>query len=210
MSNKALTALDISMMNCHCCGFLSKGSRNTVHPEHCQRCGAAMHFRKPDSIARTWAFLIAACIMYIPANVLPIMTVTSLGHTEADTIMSGVVYFIVSGSWPLALIIFTASVFVPVLKLVLLTFLLISVQINSNWRPKERTRLYRVTEAVGRWSMVDIYVVTLMVALVKIQGLADIEAGPGAVAFASVVVLTMFSAMSFDPRLIWDHAQEQQ
>jgi len=133
------------------------------------------------------------------------MTVTSLGKTESDTIMSGVIYFVRSGDWPLALIIFTASVFVPLMKLGILTFLLISVHRRSSWRPVERTRMYRLTEAIGRWSMVDIYVVTILVALVRLGNLATIEAGAGAVFFGSVVVITIFAAESFDPRLIWDH-----
>jgi paraquat-inducible protein A len=118
--------------------------------------------------------------------------------------MSGVIYFIASGMWPIALVIFIASVFVPLLKLFILTFLLISVQRKSKWRPKERTQLYRIVEVVGRWSMLDIYVVTILVALVKLGALATIDAGPGAVFFAAVVVITIFAAMSFDPRLIWD------
>jgi paraquat-inducible protein A len=127
-----------------------------------------------------------------------------MGAVQADTIMSGVIYFIKTGMWPIALVIFIASVFVPVLKLMILGFLLISVQMKSRWRPRDRTRLYRMIEAIGRWSMVDIFVVTLMVALVKLGTLADIEAAPGAIYFAMVVVVTMFAAMSFDPRLIWD------
>ena len=158
-------------------------------------------------MARTWALVIAAMIFYIPANVLPVTRVISFGKAQTDTIMSGVIYFVQSGSWPIALVIFVASIFVPLLKLFVLTYLLISVHIKSKWRPKDRTRLYRITEAVGRWSMVDIYVITILVALVKLGALATIEAGPGAVFFAGVVVITMFAAMSFDPRLIWD-AQE--
>ena len=161
--------------------------------------------RKVNSVARTWALVIAAAICYIPANLLPVTVVTSLGKTQADTIMSGVIYFLLSGSWYLALLIFFASVFVPVMKLVILTYLLLSVHRRSQWRPRERTRLYRITEGVGRWSMVDIYVVTILVALVKLGNLATIEAGLGAVFFCAVVVMTMFAAMSFDPRLIWDN-----
>ena len=118
--------------------------------------------------------------------------------------MSGVIYLLTHGMWPLALIIFTASVFVPLMKLAMLTFLLISVHRRSSWRPVERTRIYRITEAIGRWSMVDIYVVTILVALVRLGNLATIEAGAGAVFFGSVVVLTILAAESFDPRLIWD------
>ncbi|MFH1981405.1 MAG: paraquat-inducible protein A [Pseudomonadota bacterium] len=153
---------------------------------------------------RTWALVIAAYIFYIPANVLPVMTTISIGSVKTDTIMSGVIYFVRTGMWPLALIIFVASIFVPLLKLFILTLLLITVQRRSRWRRKDRTRLYRITEVIGRWSMVDIYAITILVALVHMGSLATVSAGPGAVFFAAVVVITLFAAMSFDPRLIWD------
>ena len=205
MNQISPTALKASLISCHSCHLLnkaepvSKGTRAL-----CPRCGATLHARKPNSIARTWALIIAAFVFYIPANVLPITHVISFGKAQSDTIMSGVIYFVKSGSWPIALVIFVASVFVPLLKLFLLTYLLITVQLKSQWRPKDRTRLYRITEAVGRWSMVDIYVVTILVALVKLGSLATIEAGSGAIFFAGVVIITIFAAMSFDPRLIWD------
>jgi paraquat-inducible protein A len=208
MNTSALTAMSASLVSCHSCHLLCKtapAAKGLVTV--CPRCGARLHSRKPNSIARTWALVIAAFILYIPANVLPITNVISFGKSQADTIMSGVIYFVKSGSWPIALVIFVASIFVPLLKLFLLSFLLISVQRKSQWRPKDRTRLYRITEAVGRWSMTDIYVVTILVALVKLGSLATIEAGPGAIFFAGVVIITIFAAMSFDPRLIWD-AQE--
>ena len=165
--------------------------------------------RKPNSVQRTWALVIAAAICYVPANLLPVMTVTSLGKPASDTIMSGVVYFIEHGDWPLALVIFTASVFVPMMKLAILVFLLVSVQRRSSWRPVERTRMYRLTEAIGRWSMVDIYVITIMVALVRLGNLATIEASAGAVFFGAVVVITIFAAESFDPRMIWDRSDPE-
>ena len=209
MNKHSQTALSASLVSCHSCHLLSKSRPlSKGFFAVCPRCGTNLHSRKPNSIARTWALLIAAAIFYIPANVLPITRVISFGKAQSDTIMSGVIYFVKSGSWPIALVIFVASVFVPLLKLIILMFLLISVQVKSKWRPKDRTRLYRITEAVGRWSMVDIYVVTLLVALVKLGALATIEAGPGAIFFAGVVVITIFAAMSFDPRLIWD-TQEQ-
>ncbi|MGD9281922.1 MAG: paraquat-inducible protein A [Desulfobacterales bacterium] len=209
MNNSSLTALNASMVSCHSCHLLCKpASLFKGAYAVCPRCGATLHPRKPNSIARTWALVIAAAIFYIPANVLPITRVISFGKAQSDTIISGVIYFVKSGSWPIALVIFVASIFVPLLKLIILTYLLISVQMKSKWRPKDRTRLYRITEAVGRWSMVDIYVVTLLVALVKLGALATIEAGPGAIFFAGVVIITIFAAMSFDPRLIWD-TQEQ-
>ena len=205
MNDKALTAASASLLSCHSCNLLSKSSGSHDHAVVvCPRCGAPLHQRKTNSLTRTWALTIAAFIFYIPANVLPITVVTSLGKTQADTIMSGVIYFMMTGMWPIALVIFIASVAVPLLKLFVIAFLLISVQRESRWRPVDRTRLYRIAEAVGRWSMVDIFVVTILVALVKLGGLASIDAGPAAVHFAAVVVVTMFAAMSFDPRLIWD------
>jgi len=176
----------------------------------CPRCGAALHFRKPDSVSRSWAFLVAALILYIPANTLPMMKTSSLFGTQSDTIMSGVVYFWTSGSWYLALIIFFASVVVPMLKMIALAILLVSVQRRSRWQQEQRARLYRLVEFVGRWSMLDIYVVAVIVALVQLKALASIQPGPGAAAFGAVVVLTMFAAMAFDPRLIWDVREEEQ
>jgi paraquat-inducible protein A len=197
------------LIGCHSCNLVSRVP--AAHEHHvaavCPRCGAALHARKPESLARTWALVIAAGICYVPANLLPIMKVTSLGSVQADTILSGVIYLTVHGMWPLALVVFIASVFVPLAKMIILVSLLISVQRRSQWRPVDRTRLYRLTEAVGRWSMVDIYVVTIMVALVKLGNLATIEAQAGAVFFGAVVVITMFAAMTFDPRLIWDNLE---
>jgi paraquat-inducible protein A len=205
VSETAVTAKELNLVNCHSCHLLSRiPSTSAGVTAVCPRCGANLHQRKVDSIRRTWALVIAAAIFYIPANVLPITVITSLGHVQADTIMSGVIYFIKTGMWPIALVIFTASVFVPLAKILILIFLLLSVQRRSSWRRKDRTVLYRITEAIGRWSMVDIYVVTILVALVKMGAIAAIEAGPAAVYFAAVVVITMFAAESFDPRLIWD------
>lgn len=205
MSRRAITASELGLTTCHSCRLLVK-----LHPGHghvrasCPRCGEAVHFRKANSLARTWALLIAAVILYVPANVLPFSFITTLGSTEGDTIMSGVIYFIHSGEWPIAAVIFIASIFVPILKLVIITFLLLSIHFKSRWRPHERMRLYRIIEGIGRWSMVDIYVVTIMAALVHMGSLADFVVGPGAVFFATVVVLTILASMSFDPRLIWD------
>jgi paraquat-inducible protein A len=199
------TARNASQISCHSCHLLcrinfSKAGESLV----CPRCGSTLHQRKPNSLKRTWALVLAAVIFYIPANLLPVTVAISFGKAQADTIMSGVIYFVATGMWPIALVIFVASILVPMLKLSILIFLLISVQRKSTWRPKDRTRLYRITEAVGRWSMVDIYVVTILVALVNVGNLATIKAGAGAGFFAAVVVITIFAAMSFDPRLIWD------
>lgn len=187
-------------MSCHACGKLSplKGG------DSCPRCGAALHSRKPESLHRTWALLVTAAILYIPANLLPVMRVVSFGKETTDTIMGGIIYFMESGSWPLALLIFFASIIVPLFKIIVLSGLLISLHRHSKWRPETRTRLYRLTVTIGRWSMVDIFVVTLMVAVVSMGALATIEPGPAAMAFALVVIATMLASHSFDPRLIWD------
>ncbi len=204
MKNHVLkTAQNSGLISCHSCHLLCKRAKGSGVIT-CPRCGVRMHHRKPNSIARTWALVLAAFIFYIPANVLPITIVISLGKAQSDTIMSGVIYFIKTGMWPIAFIIFSASVLVPLLKLLILTFLLVSVQRKSSRRRKDRTRLYRITEIIGRWSMVDIFVVTILVALVNLGSLATIHAGPGAIFFGAVVVVTILASMSFDPRLIWD------
>ena len=206
-----VTAKAAFLLSCPVCHLLvrrpSKASTGAFG--RCPRCGETLHLRKPNSIARTWALIIAALIFYIPANLIPITTVTSLGTVQTDTIMSGVIYFIATGMWPIALIIFTASIFIPVLKLLILSFLVISVQRHSGWRPKDRTRLYRIVETIGRWSMVDVFVVTILVALVHLGALANVEPRSGVIYFAAVVLLTMFAAMGFDPRLIWDVKEPQ-
>lgn len=207
MSAAAVTARAAGCASCHDCGLLARLPGGRAHAVHCARCGALLHVRKPRSLERTWALVIAAALCYVPANVLPVMTVTSLGKVQSDTIMSGVIYFLQHGMWPLAVIVFVASIFVPMLKLAILTFLLVSVQRGSSWRPVDRTRMYRITEAIGRWSMVDIFSISILVALVRLGNLATIEAGPGAVFFGAVVVSTMLAAGTFDPRLIWDRCE---
>ena len=204
MTGPVHTARQRGLVACHRCHKLS---RLQAIPADCPRCGAALHSRKPNSITRAWALVLAAFVFYIPANVLPVTHTISLGAVQSDTIMSGVIYFIQTGSWPIALVIFIASVFVPLLKLLILSGLLISVQRRWQWRPVDRTRLYRLTEVIGRWSMLDIYVITILVALVHLGALATIEAGPGAIFFAGVVVVTMLAAEAFDPRLIWDNME---
>ena len=204
MNAAPLTAKKSGMVSCHACSLLIR-ARSLRHGHgSCPRCGGAVHLRKTNSIARCWALLIAAIICYIPANVLPVMTVIQFGEGEGETIMSGVKAFIADEEYPLALLVFFASIFVPVLKVFLLTYLLISVRIKSLWRPRDRTVMYRITEAIGRWSMVDIFMISILAALVKLGSIATIEPGLGAVFFAAVVIITMFAAGEFDPRLIWD------
>ncbi len=196
------TAAQLGLASCHTCDLVSRV--DPLHGGHCPRCGSVVHLRKPSSLSRTWAFLLAACILYLPANMLPVMITTSLGTTEEDTIMSGIIYLWTSGSWELAVLIFIASFMVPLSKLISLALLSISVQTRSTWRPMQRIRLYRLVEVIGKWSMLDVYVASLMTALVTFGPLANIRIGIGAIAFGAVVVLTMLAAHAFDPRLIWD------
>jgi len=200
------TARDAGLAVCHDCGQLV---RLSAEHHHCPRCHAVVHLRTPNSIARSWALLIAAAICYIPANVLPVTVVDALGKVQGDTIMSGVLYFLHHGDWPLALVIFTASIAVPISKIAMLMYLLVSVQRRSVWRPADRTRVYRIVELIGRWSMLDMFVVTILVALVQLGFFATMRAGAGAPYFGAVVVLTMLAAQQFDPRLIWDTVEAQ-
>ena len=186
---------------CHDCRQVVAGSEGD-----CPRCGAGLHRRKPNSVQRCWALVVAATVLYIPANLLPIMTVIYFGSGHPDTILSGVQSLIAAQMWPVAILVFFASITVPVLKLGGLTYLLVSVQRRSPRRRRDRTRLYRIIEGVGRWSMVDIFMISLLAALVQLGTVADIRAELGAVAFAAVVVITMMASESFDPRLIWDAA----
>ncbi|SDX55615.1 paraquat-inducible protein A [Pseudomonas syringae] len=184
---------------CHTCGYACQEDAR-----RCPRCDSPVHRRKPDSINRTWAFLIAALIFYIPANVLPVMYTNLLGNRSESTIMSGVIEFFESGSWDIAVLIFVASVVVPCIKFLVLGMLLITCQRRSTWAMRERARLYRFIELIGYWSMLDVLVVALVASLVQFRELSTIEPRLGILFFGLVVVMTMFAAMSFDPRLIWD------
>ncbi|MCX5542706.1 paraquat-inducible protein A [Paraburkholderia sp. CNPSo 3076] len=203
-----LTGAACGIARCHACGLLARMPA-AAHAATCPRCGSALHMRKVASLSRTWALLVAAMVLYVPANVLPVMDTSSLFGTQKDTIMSGVVYLWVSGSWPLALLVFIASIAVPMLKILGLSYLTWSTQRRWTWLPEQRTRIYRLIELVGRWSMLDIYVITMLVALVQFNALATIRAGPAAIAFGAVVILTMFASNMFDPRLIWDAMERE-
>jgi len=170
----------------------------------CPRCGAAIHERKPHSIQTTAALLASAALLYVPANLLPVMHMHTFFSDEDDTIMSGVLSLLDEGSWPLALLVFVASIVVPLLKLLAMGFLLLAVTRRSPGNALHRARLFRLVEFIGRWSMLDVYAVALLVSLVQIRSLATIHVGLGALAFGSVVVLTMLAAQSFDERLLWD------
>ena len=206
MSNNIIRAKDRGLAGCHTCGQVVQ-LLNKTHAA-CPRCGSNVHYRKHDSVTRTWALLISAFVMYIPANTEPMMLTTSLGQQGSDTILSGVIYFLSHGDWPLALVIFSASVLVPLMKMIVIAYLLIMVQRGATGRKKENTRLYVIAELMGKWSMVDVFVVALLAALVQLGALTTIEPGPAGIAFAAMVILTMFAAMSFDPKLIWDQGEQ--
>lgn len=196
-----VTAHDAGLLDCHRCASVWEGARPG---EPCALCGTRLRERKPDSLRRTWAYLIAAAALYLPANLLPVMITKSLLGTQQDTILSGIIFFWISGSYGLAALIFTASFLVPLFKLAALAVLAVTTQRRSRWRQRERARLYQVLEFIGRWSMLDVFVVALLAGLVRIQGFAVVQAGLGIGAFGAVVVLTMLASLSFDPRLIWD------
>lgn len=198
-----MTAAPQNLTGCPTCGLIN---RLTAHGHgQCRRCGERQHKRLPHSLQRTWALLIASVVMYIPANVYPIMITTSLGERTPSTIIGGVVELWQMGDWPVASVIFVASVVVPVGKILALAWLCLMINRRDELSNTTRTQLYRVTEFIGRWSMIDVFVVAMLVALIRAGALMSITPGPAALAFGSVVILTMLAAMTFDPRLIWDN-----
>jgi paraquat-inducible protein A len=197
----------LGVVGCHACTLVCEDTGGAG--ARCPRCAAPLHRRRPDSIARAWALLAAALICYIPANILPVMYTSLLGSGSGgdSTIMSGVIQFWRHGSYGIALLIFVASVLVPCTKFLVLALLLATSRGRSRWAMRERSALYRIVERTGYWSMLDVLVVALVAALVKFQALSDIEPGVGIFFFGIAVILTMLSAMNFDPRLIWDGEQ---
>lgn len=204
------TALQAGFVVCHTCTLLVQPVHNTIAlPNRCPHCESLLHPRKPDSVNRTWALILAAALLYIPANLLPIMTVIRFGQGEPDTILSGIQQLLASGLWLLALLIFFASIVVPLMKLGILTLLLLSTHAHTRWQIKERTTLYRMLELFGHWSMVDIFLLSVLTALVQLDALTTIAPGSGATFFGVVVVLTILATKSFDPRLMWDAIEER-
>jgi paraquat-inducible protein A len=196
-------APELKLIACEACGLVLRFDQAT-NSHRCPRCAAPLYPRKPDSLQRCWALLIAAAVLYIPANLLPVMRTSVLFNAEDDTILSGVLKLWKAGSWDLAVIVFTASIVVPLLKIGTLALLLVTTRHGSSWRQRERTRLYRIVEFIGHWSMLDVFVVALLVTLVHFGKFAQVQPGGGIIAFSGVVVLTMLASKSFDPRLIWD------
>jgi paraquat-inducible protein A len=185
-----------------CCHVCLKLAPETL--QDCPRCGSALHLRAHNSLQRSLALLLTAMILYVPANVLPIMTTTTLGSETESTIVGGVLLLVQMGSYPVAAVIFIASVMVPIGKFIALLVLLWSVTRHQDTSHRQRTVLYRATEFIGRWSMVDVFVVTVLVALVSLGGIMRITPGVASIAFGGVVIVTMLAAEAFDPRLIWD------
>ena len=188
---------------CPACGLV-QDARTDGTPHACPRCAATVHYRKPDHLSRTWALLIAAAILYLPANLYPVMHIDSLFGGSGHTILGGVVELWQMGSWDIAVIVFVASVMVPLTKLISLAVLAVLAQRGDASLLRPRTRLYEIVEYIGQWSMLDVFVVILLAALAHFPGLSEISAGSGAGAFGMVVILTMLAAMSYDPRRSWD------
>ena len=209
MSTLGATAMQEALQTCEVCGLLSRPAPGDDDPR-CPRCAEELSFRKPGSVQRTWAFLIAAAICYVPANLLPVLTTVTAGGRESDTILEGVVLLWSPTGWPLSIIVLVASIIIPSAKIGALAFLLVTVQRGSVAGNEQRVRLYRIVQLIGRWSMVDVFVDTFTAALVQLQPLMSVEPAIGLVFFAAVVVLTMLAVESFDPRLIWDPASSRQ
>ena len=202
MSGSLPRAAARGLAGCHTCGKVSPVSLG-----RCPRCGSRLHLRKPDSVRRTMAFMLAATALYIPANFLPMMTMVELGVVTSNTIVGGIIYFWKGGAYPIALVILTASILIPLLKIIAISWLCLAASGKLHPSPAMLGKMYWFTELMGRWSMVDIFVVGILVALVQLGNYMTVTPGPGALAFGGVVVLTMFAAMSFDPRLLWDRLE---
>jgi len=209
VSTVALTAMQQGLQSCEACGLLSRPAPG-ADEGRCPRCNETLEFRKPDSLERTLAFLVAAAICYIPANLLPVLTTVTAKSRSSDTILEGVVLLWSPTGWPLSLIVLIASIMIPSAKIVALGYLLFTVRRGSIASNEQRTRLYRVVRLIGRWSMVDVFVDTFTVALVQLQPLMSVEPAPGLFFFAAVVVLTMLAVECFDSRLIWDPASSRE
>ncbi len=198
-------ALAANLIQCHTCHkLLPFRDPEPGHELTCPRCGATVHKRKPGALTVTWALVITAAILSLPANLLPIMEVSFLGTPDRSTIMDGIIYFFQTGSYGIGLVILTASILVPLFKIVGLVLLLYSIQFNRWSHLTQKSIMFRFIEFIGRWSMLDIFVIALLCALVDFGFFTTITAAPAATFFTLVVLCTMFAAISFDPRLMWD------
>ncbi|MEN9596074.1 MAG: hypothetical protein RL236_508 [Pseudomonadota bacterium] len=198
---KQNNALAQGLIRCQDCGRLEK---MVAKSKNCKLCGSKLHARVPHSFQRTLALLVSSFALYIPANLFPIMTVTQLKVGEPHTIFGGIIALIHGNMLPIAMLVLVASILVPLLKLLGLSLLLLCVHLRWQVNAKRWTQLYRIIAFVGRWSMLDIFIISILVSLVNLGGVAQVISGSAATAFAAVVILTIFAAKSFDPRLIWD------
>lgn len=192
------------LLACHLCHQVSA----TPESGNCPRCDSTIHYRKRESVSRTWALMIAAAIFYIPANIFPVMQITSFGKNTPYTIAGGMLELNAHGLWPLAIVVFIASIAIPFLKIVALVHLLVTTREGSQEQLHTRTKIYRIIHFIGRWSMVDIFMISILVALMRFGQFAQIEAKEGAIFFAAVVILTIIAVDSFDIRLMWDNAKQ--
>jgi paraquat-inducible protein A len=190
------------LIGCHGCQLLNQAAEG----ETCRRCDAVLHDRKVESLSRSWAFILGAVLLYIPANVYPVMDITQAARQQSFTIMGGIFELLAYHLWPLALLVFFASITIPLMKLLTLGYMLVQTQRGRGAHLLGRTRAFRVIDFIGRWSMIDVFMISILVALVRFGQFANVWAELGAPCFAGVVVLTMFAAEAFDPRLMWDSA----
>ena len=209
MSASAVTAMEQGLQSCEACTLVSRPAAG-VDRGICPRCGGELSFRKEASFQRSWAFLVAAAVCYIPANLLPVLTTTTATGSDSDTILQGVVLLWSPTGWPLSLIVLFASIMIPSAKILALAYLLVTTQRGSVQNNEQRIRMYRMVEFIGRWSMVDVFVDTFTAALIQLQPLMSVAPAPGLFFFAAVVVFTMLAVESFDPRLIWDAATSEE
>lgn len=205
MTARNLTVKKAGMVLCRTCNKIFDNARQSSgHQHRCPRCGSAVQLRIPSSVSHTWAFVLTGFFLLIPANICPITQVVRFGAGTPDTIMSGVMSLINSGMIPIAAIIFVASIVVPIFKLAGLAFLLLCIHFKWKISPFHCTIVYRFISLIGKWSMLDLFMISILSALVDMGAVSSVVPGPGATAFASVVVVTLFASLSFDPRLIWD------
>ncbi|MBL0717105.1 MAG: paraquat-inducible protein A [Desulfosarcina sp.] len=197
--------MEAGFVQCHeCLKLISITGEHAISSKFCPRCGARIHPRKPDSLSRTWALVLTAAILAFPANLLPIMRVDSFGVPENSTIMDGIIYFFKEGAYGIGLIIFTASILVPFFKITGITLILLSIHFKWKTWLRHKALMFRVIKFVGRWSMLDIFVISILQVLVNFGYFSSVEAAPAATYFTGVVLTTMLAAITFDSRLIWD------
>nr|VFK41266.1 MAG: Paraquat-inducible protein A [Candidatus Kentron sp. SD]VFK46988.1 MAG: Paraquat-inducible protein A [Candidatus Kentron sp. SD]VFK79946.1 MAG: Paraquat-inducible protein A [Candidatus Kentron sp. SD] len=206
-----ISARAAGLVACATCGKLHRMPREQSirHRLRCARCGGALHSRKPHGIQRAWALLLTGMLLYLPANIYPIMVTRNLGRSGENTIISGIIALWNSGAHGIAGVIFVASVVIPITKSFVILYLLLNARGQSPLSRGQRARLYRLTEFIGPWSMVDVFVVAILVALVDMGGIASVMPGIAAAAFAAMVGITMLAAMAFDPRLLWDNEEKR-